>query len=403
MASAVRRRAAAAASAGPTPALPPASAALAAAAAPPPPASLLAAPSRSAGADPASGPPPAPTVAAIVAWNLCSVAVILYNSHVVARPDGAFQRPVTLVLLHMAANTLLTQALAAAGLLAVPALGWGAYLRAVPALGLLFAGSLACSLTATSRLGVATVQMVKALAPLISLLTVVAAGDERPRPSLLAAALLMSAGVGISTLGAPARLDALGLALQVCALLCESLRMVGIQRTIQARLPRANPLAALALFAPVCAACLLPLSLYVEPGALAELAAAPAATHLLLLGNAAAACALNGCSVWLLSQPSGPLLLTFVGVVKDFEIFPLVYFLRGTRIRYIQVAGYALALLGVNLYNAHKSVAGEAPLGSLLRVATTNRMAAVMAAGVLVMLCIAGEGAARATLSPGVV
>ena len=339
----------------------------------------------------------------MVAWNLCSVTVILYNGHVVNRVDGAFQHPVTLVLLHMVANTLLTQALAACGLLAVPALGWGAYLRAVPGLGLLFAGALACSLTATSRLGLATVQMVKALAPLLSLLVVTATGGERPRLTLLAAALLMSAGVGISALGAPARLDALGLGLQVCALLCEAVRMVCIQRTIQASLPRANPLAALALFAPVCAACLLPLSLHVEPGALVELATAPPATHLLLLGNAAAACALNVCSVWLLSQPNGPLLLTFVGVVKDFEIFPLVYFFKGARIRYIQVAGYALALLGVNLYNAFKSTAGgaELPLGKLLGVATSNRMAAVMAAGVLVMLGIAGEGAGTGAASAG--
>jgi hypothetical protein len=174
--------------------------------------------------------------------------------------------------------------------------------------------------------------------------------------------------VGVASYG-EANFDAWGFALQACALLCESLRMVFIQRTIQASLPRANPLAALSLFAPVTAACLLPLSLALEPGALAGLLAEPRATHALLLGNAAAACALNVCSVWLLSQPNGPLLLTFVGVVKDFEIFPLVYYLRGTRITYQQVGGYAVALLGVNLYNAFKSTPGgaELPLGSLLR------------------------------------
>ncbi len=322
----------------------------------------------------------------MLAWNAASVTVILYNKYLYL---GAFPHPITLVLLHMAANTLLTQALAAGGLLEVPALGWEAYLRAVPALSLLFAGSLACSNLSAARLAVATVQMIKALAPLLTVATMFALGSERYAHALLAAALLMSLGVGVASYG-EAHFDALGFALQVCGLMCESLRMVLLQRTIQARLPRANPLAALALFAPLCAACLLPLSLALEPGALLGLAAAPHATLLLLLGNAAAACALNGCAVWLLSRHSGPLLLTMGGVVKDIELIVFSVFLFASSIYYLQVAGYSVALLGINMYSVLKAPGGgELSLAQVVRAAATNQVAAAMALGVLGILLVA--------------
>jgi hypothetical protein len=323
---------------------------------------------------------------AMVAWNAASVTVILYNKYLYL---GAFPHPITLVLLHMVANTLLTQVLAAGGLLAVPALGWETYLQAVPSLSLLFAGSLACSNLSAARLSVATVQMIKALAPLLTVATMFALGSEVYGHSLLTAVLLMSLGVGVASFG-EANFDGLGFALQIFALVCESLRMVLLQRTIQASLPRANPLAALALFAPVCAALLLPLSLHFEPGALVGMAAAPTATHLLLLGNAAAACALNGSSVWLLSQQSGPLLLTLVGVVKDIELIVFSVFLFSSSIRYLQVAGYAVALLGINMYQVLKAPGGkELSVFQLARAAATNQVALTMGLGVLGILLVA--------------
>ena len=349
-------------------------------------------------AQPAASPTPAPEwhllLPAMLAWNLASITVILYNKYLYS---GPFPHPVTLTALHMLANTAFTQALVASGLLSVPALGWDTYLRVVPGLGLLFAGSLACSNLAAARLAVATVQMIKALAPLITVLTMFTIGTEKYRHSLLLIALLMTLGVGVASYG-EAHFDALGFALQVTALLCESIRMVCIQYTIQSSLPKSNPLAALALFAPACAACLIPLSLALEPGALAGLllpAPAAAATAslplpLLLAGNACAAIAINVCAVWLLSLQNGPLLITLVGVVKDIELIVASVFLFSTSIARLQVGGYAIALLGINSYHVYKGPQGaDMGLAQLLWAATSNYTALAMALGVLGIACIA--------------
>ena len=328
----------------------------------------------------------------MVAWNAASVTVILYNKFLF---NGPFPHPITLTALHMAANTLFTQGLIHCGALGVPELGWGAYLRVIPGLGALFAGSLACSNLAAARMPVATVQMLKALAPLLTVATMFAMGTERFRPALLLVALLMTLGVGVASCG-EAHFDAVGVALQFAALLCESVRMVCIQLTIQASLPKANPLAALALFAPMCAACLVPLSLAMEPGVLAELLQLPGSGGagqgllLLLSGNAVAAIAINVCAVWLLSQNSGPLLVTLVGVLKDVQLIVFSVFLFGSPIIYLQCAGYSVALLGINAYHVLKTPGGAdlSPL-QLLRAALSNHLAAAMGLGTLGLVAIA--------------
>lgn len=322
----------------------------------------------------------------MAAWNIASVVVILFNKVLY---NGPFPHPVTLTLLHMVTNTVFTQALSRAGSLDVPQLGWPTYLRVVLALGGLFAGSLSCSNLAAARLPVPTVQMLKAIAPLITVLTMFGFGTETYRHALLVVAALLTLGVGIAAAGEGARFDAVGVLLQVAALVFESARMVAVQLTIQAQLPRANPLAALALFAPVSAAFLLPLSLWLEPNVLLTVAVGgiPHATLLLICCNCAAAVALNLCAVWLVSQQSGPLVMTIVGVIKDMELIVLAAFAFNSRILPVQVAGYGIAMLGMNVYHVFKSTGGaDLSLGQLVKTAATNSTALTMAAGIVVIL-----------------
>ena len=323
----------------------------------------------------------------MAAWNAASVCVILFNK---ALYSGPFPHPVTLTLLHMVTNTVFTQVLFHAGYLDVPQLGWSTYLRVVLALGGLFAGSLSCSNLAAARLPVPTVQMLKAIAPLITVLTMFAFGTERYRHALLLVAALLTLGVGIAAAGEGAHFDVAGALLQVAALVFESARMVAVQLTIQAKLPRANPLAALALFAPISAAFLLPLSLWLEPHVLAVTVVGggiPHSTLLLIFGNCVVAVALNVCAVWLVSQQSGPLVMTIVGVVKDMELIVLSAFAFGSRIAPVQVAGYSVALLGMNVYHVFKMPGGaELPVGQLTKTAATNSTALAMAVGLMVIL-----------------
>ena len=164
--------------------------------------------------------------------------------------------------------------------------------------------------------------------------------------------------------------------------------MVLVQLTIKDVLPKSNPLAALALFAPVAAACLLPLSAWLEPGALRALAGSAAEVGLaswtvqLLAMNCCAAVALNACAVWLLSHESGPLVITLVGVLKDIEIIVFAVFAFASPLTLKQVVGYGVALFGLNVYHIFKQPGGaEAPLGRLLAAAATNATAVAIVAG----------------------
>lgn len=106
----------------------------------------------------------------------------------------------------------------------------------------------------------------------MTLAVCVTAGTERFAHSLVAITCLMTFGVGIASFG-ELGFDAIGFALQLVALTVESVRVVVIQHVVQQHLPRpANPLVALALFAPPCAALLAPAAFVLEPGAWALLA-----------------------------------------------------------------------------------------------------------------------------------
>lgn len=330
--------------------------------------------------------PPLP-YAAMLCWNAASVVVILFNKTLYT---GPFPHPVTLMVLHMFCNTFFTQALAFFKILEVPALGWPTYLRIVLGLGGLFAGSLACSNLAASRLTVPAVQMIKAVAPLITVAAMFIIGTERYSNSLLTVALLLTLGVGVATTG-EAHFDTLGTVLQLTALTIESVRLIAVQFSIQSQLPKSNPLVALSLFAPVAALFLVPLSIILEPGVLLTFlcGGVPHSTVVLVLGNCCAAVALNVCAVWLLSHKSGPLVITVVGVMKDIEIIVFAIFMFASKITHVQVAGYSVALLGLNAYNVLKqSGGGDLSVPDLLLKAVTNVVALVMGLGVAIILAV---------------
>ncbi len=69
--------------------------------------------------------------------------------------------------------------------------------------------------------------------------------------------------------------------------------------------------------------------------------------------------------------------------------------LFGNPITYVQVAGYTLALLGLNSYHRFKAghgrdpVTGDVPLRKLVYEAATDKVMMVMAGGLFVLLLVA--------------
>ena len=327
----------------------------------------------------------------IFAWQASSIFVIFANKHLYS---ASFSYPLTLMFTHMVLSTAATQALALAGLLLIPQLGWRAYLRLVVPLGFAFALSVALSNLAAARLPIASIQMTKSLAPLFTLSAMFAAGGAAKStkrgtalvsPAQVTSVLCLTLGGALVNLG-DLHFDAAGLGLQLCAMLCEALRMVAVSGLLSSQLqPRSNPLVALALFAPVCACCLLPLALLVERGALPLLAGSPQVAGLVAL-SALGALSLNCCSVWLLSRDAGPLLVSLAGVAKDMAVVLLSVAFLGNAITRTQTAGYALALVGLNLHRMQSAAKEPMPLLALVTQGAGDPVTLAIACGICAIL-----------------
>ncbi len=296
---------------------------------------------------PSSAPPAPPTeiifdsayvsrvLPALSLWLTMSCLVILFNKYMFMH---LFPFPVTLTFVHMLFASLATLALRGSGRLSLPSLGWAEYTRSVVPIGLMFATSLVCSNQAAMRLTVSFIQMVKAATPMLVLGVAAWAGTETATTPLIVIVCLMTAGVSIASYG-ELGFDALGMALQVAALTVEAFRLQAIQYLMQKTLPKgSSPFTALALFAPVCCLCLLPLSWALEPRALATLLASSRVQGYLLL-NALSALGLNAAVVWLVSFESGPLTLTLAGVLKDVALIVSSVWLFGNKLTLVQVGG----------------------------------------------------------------
>jgi hypothetical protein len=318
-------------------------------------------------------------------WLSMSMVVILFNKFLFM---GPFKHPLTLCTIHMCFISCATQILSKIGYLTIPQIGWTFYAKNIIPLGAMYALSLSCSNYAAMRLTVSFIQMIKAVTPMMTLAVSVAYGTEKPYFSLQMITIMMTFGVGIASYG-EIEFDMLGMFLQLTALTVESIRLVAMQKMNAVHLPKSNPLILLSLFAPVCFLFLFPIALFLEQGALAKLVIP--ATGFTVALNTLTAFGLNFAVVLMISQESGALTLTLAGIIKDIALIVSSIYLFGNPVTYIQVAGYTLALLGLNCY--HRIKAGKnSPDGNIIGIikdASSDQVFAVMAMGMVVLLFFA--------------
>ena len=170
-----------------------------------------------------------------------------------------------------------------------------------------------------------------------------------------------------------------------------------MQRLLHAQLPKgASPLVSIALFAPPAAVLLGAVAATLEPGALGVLARDPAAGALVGL-NTAAAFTLNVAVVALVRATSS-LTLTLAGVVKDVALIVLSMLIFHSPVTATQVAGYGLALTGLNVHDAFKRDP-TARLRDIVQDALTNRRMLLIAVSCCVIF---GISQARLRLDYGV-
>jgi hypothetical protein len=348
-----------------------------------------------AGANETASPPPPKNRAAlaIMFWLAMSCTQILFNK---ALFSGPFRYPITLTSIHMGFASVATWALRGAGVISAPPLpgGWAFYLRHFVALSVLFTTALACGNVAASRLSVSFVHVLKAITPVVTLLVGIVAGVNKVCVKLMAIVAVISVGVVIASADELAW-DTLGFALQLAAVLAESVRLVTMQLLLQKHLPKTSPLVMLSLFAPLVAVALVALSLWAEPGGDRALWL-PSVGPLVAL-NTASSFALNVAVMVLVSTTSG-LTLVLAGIVKDIIVIVASLFLFAGVMSPVQSVGYFLALFGLALYDAYKQTGeGKEPLGAIVRVAVLSpRMLAICVAVPCVALVSNWLGTARA-------
>lgn len=298
-----------------------------------------------------------------------SCTVILFNKYLY---NGLFPYPVSLTCIHMLFVSCSTWTLRLLGMIDSPKFGWNVWTRNVLPIGILYALSLATSNLGAARLTVSFVQMIKALTPLVALGVSVLLKVEKAdkRQSLIVA--VMCAGVIVASYG-EILWDTVGVFFQVTSVAAEGSRLIITQILLQQHLPKSHPLVSMSIFAPPCFVLLLPVALSFEPGAFATLAEPAVGVTVLL--NTLTAFVLNLAVVMLVQKGSG-LILTLAGIVKDIALIVASIFIFSNPVTPIQVIGYTLALLGLNMYNLYKTNKDTSmTLAELTKQSVTNKQA----------------------------
>eukprot|EP00892_Ulva_mutabilis_P012648 jgi/Ulvmu1/9756/UM055_0096.1 len=281
-------------------------------------------------------------------WIATSAAVIVYNKYILANLNFPF--PITLAMLHMALSATLAHAAVGLGLVEKPDMPWHTYWRAVLPIGILYSMILSLSNATYMFLSVSFIQMLKALTPASVYAVGCLFGTEQWSWRLALNLLVVIVGVLISAYG-EVQFVVVGVVAQVAAILLESVRLTLTQLLLQRQGIRLNPITALYYIAPCCLAGLLPPVFAIElERMLTSTIPAPTA-H--LLGNSAAAFALNLSSFLLLGRTSA-LTMNIGGVVKDWLLIGLSASIFHSVVTAVNLGGYGLAFAGVFWYNLQK-------------------------------------------------
>ncbi|KAI1496747.1 TPT-domain-containing protein [Biscogniauxia marginata] len=287
----------------------------------------------------------------IACWIFFSNLTILFNKWLIS--NTGFRYPVILTWWHMAFATLATQTLAKTTTLLDGRrkinMTRRLYVRAVVPIGLLYSGSMICSNLVYLYLSVPFIQMLKAAAPVVTLLVGWLWGLEHPTWKKLLHILLIVAGVLMASVG-EIHFSWPGFIYQVGGIIFESIRVVMIQHLVSDSGLKMDPLVSLYYYAPVCALANFLVSYAFGWNSFEWQHAAEVGCGMLLL-NASIAFLLNVSSVLLIGKTSG-LVLVLTGILKNILLVIAAVAIWSTPIAGLQLFGYGLALVGLLLYQS---------------------------------------------------
>lgn len=222
------------------------------------------------------------------------------------------------------------------------------YATSVIPISAFFASSLWFGNTAYLHISVAFIQMLKALMPVATFVMAVICGTDKLRCDVFLNMLLVSVGVVISSYG-EIHFNVIGTLYQVTGIFAEALRLVLTQVLLQKKGLTLNPITSLYYIAP-CSFLFLVVPWYLleKPGM--EISQIQF-NFWIFFSNAVCALALNF-SIFLVIGRTGAVTIRVAGVLKDWILIALsTIIFPESIITGLNVIGYAIALLGVVMYN----------------------------------------------------
>lgn len=278
-----------------------------------------------------------------------SSGVILYNKWVLSPKYFKFPFPITLTMIHMGFSAFVSVILVRALKIVAPVkMTFQIYATCVIPISAFFASSLWFGNTAYLHISVAFIQMLKALMPVATFLVAVVCGTDKLRCDLFLNMLLVSVGVVISSYG-EIHFNAIGTVFQVTGIFAEALRLVLTQVLLQKKGLTLNPITSLYYIAP-CSFVFLFVPWYLLEKSEMDISQIQF-NFWIFFTNALCALALNF-SIFLVIGRTGAVTIRVAGVLKDWILIALstILFPEST-ITGLNVIGYAIALLGVVMYN----------------------------------------------------
>jgi hypothetical protein len=278
-----------------------------------------------------------------------SSGVILYNKWVLSPKYFNFPYPITLTMIHMGFSGVVAFFLIRVFKVVAPVkMTFEIYATCVIPISAFFASSLWFGNTAYLHISVAFIQMLKALMPVATLFMAVLCGTDKLRWDVFFNMVLVSVGVVISSYG-EIHFNIIGTAYQVTGIFAEALRLVLTQVLLQKKGLTLNPITSLYYIAPCSFAFLsIPWYFLEKPGMEVTQIQFNFWTF---FTNAVCALALNF-SIFLVIGRTGAVTIRVAGVLKDWILIALsTVIFPESAITGLNIIGYAIALVGVVMYN----------------------------------------------------
>ncbi|XP_039061065.1 probable sugar phosphate/phosphate translocator At3g14410 isoform X1 [Hibiscus syriacus] len=294
------------------------------------------------------------TYAYLILYIALSSGQIFFNKWVLSSKEINFPYPLGLTLLHMLFSSVLCFVLTKGFKILKVADGMTLeiYTTSVVPIGAMFAMTLWLGNTAYLYISVAFAQMLKAIMPVSVFILGVAAGLEVMSCRMLLIMSVISFGVLVASYG-EINISWIGVVYQMGGVVGESLRLIFMEILVKRKGLKLNPISLMYYVSPCSALCLFIPWLFLEKPKM-DAHRMWNLQPIVLTLNSLCTFALN-LSVFLVISHTSALTIRVAGVVKDWVVVLVSALLfADTKLTFINLLGYGIAIAGVAAYNNHK-------------------------------------------------